>query len=238
MDDAWADRRVRPDDVVRAAAVATSALEPHVAADWSVRAGALEWTVEATVVHVLGALTKESLYLASRSNRFIAVGLVKFREATPTELVASIVPAAQALANVARSTPHGVLAYHSTGMTDAEGYLAMGCAEVLLHTWDACCGLGADFAGPDELCAAILARTYPWVEVEASPWETLLWAFGRRRRGEEPVVPDGIPGLRTPIEDWDGTPATTRRADVVEWNRDATGEWRPRYASSPATPAP
>src|SRR3989337_1432274 len=67
------------------------------------------------------------------------------------ELVDSIAPAAQALANVARSTPEGALAYHATGMTDAEGYLAMGCAEVLVHTWDACCGLGVDFVGPPEL---------------------------------------------------------------------------------------
>ena len=226
----WLDRRVRPDDVLRAAAVATSALEPHVDADWSVRAGRLEWSVETTVVHVLGALTKESLYLASRSNRFIAVGLVKFRDATPTELVASLVPAAQALANVARSTPHRVLAYHATGMTDAEGYLAMGCAEVLLHTWDACGGLGVEFEGPSDLSSAVLARTFPWVEVEERPWETLLWAFGRVQRGDEPLVPDGLPGLRTPIEDWDGTPPQARRGDVVEWVQDVAGVWQPRFA--------
>lgn len=216
--------------MLRAAAVAASALQPHVDADWSVRAGALEWSVETTVVHIIGALAKESLYLASRANRFIAVGMMKFRDATPTELVGSIEPAAQALANVARSTPKGVLAYHSTGMTDAEGYLAMGCAELLVHTWDACCGLGDEFVGPSDLASAILARTFPWVAVEDSPWSTLLWAFGRVRRGEEALVPDGIPGLRTPLEDWDGTPPEPRRTDVVEWVQDATGAWRGRHA--------
>lgn len=230
MDEEWTHRRVRPDDVLRAADVAGSALQPHVGADWSVRAGGLEWSVETTVVHFIGALAKESLYLASRATRFIAVGMVKFRDATPSELVGSIAPAAQALANVARSTPEGALAYHSTGMTDAEGYLAMGCAEVLVHTWDACCGLGVDFVGPSDLSSAILARTFPWVEVEESSWHTLLWAFGRVQRGDEVPIPDGLPGLRTPLEDWDGTPPQPRRADVVEWIRDSTGAWRARYA--------
>jgi len=230
VDEEWAHRRVRPDDVLRAAAVAESALQPHVGADWSVRAGGLEWSVETTVVHIIGALAKESLYLASRSTRFIAVGMGKFRDATPAELVGSIAPAAQALANVARATPEGVLAYHATGMTDAEGYLAMGCGEVLMHTWDACRGLGDEFVGPDGLSSAILARTFPWVEVGESPWQTLLWAFGRVQRGDEAPIPDGIPGLRTPLADWDGTPPQPRRADVVEWTQDSTGVWRPRYA--------
>ena len=230
MDEAWAHRRVRPDDVLRAAAAAASALRPHVDADWSVPAGGLEWSVEATVVHVLGALAKESLYLASRSNRFIAVGVVKFRDAPPAELVGSLVPAAQALANVARATPAGTLAYHSTGMTDAEGYLAIGCAEVLVHTWDACCGLGAEFVGPADVASAVLARTFPWVEAGEQPWETLLWASGRLPRGDEAPVPDGLPGLRTPLEDWDGTPPAPRRGDVVEWLGDPVAGWRPRYA--------
>jgi hypothetical protein len=230
VDEDWKHRRVRPDDALRAAAVAASALDPHVDTDWSVRAGGLDWSVETTVVHLLGALTKETLYLASRSTRFIAVGMMKFRDATPTELVGSIVPAARALANVARSTPKGVLAYHSTGMTDAEGYLAMGCAEVLVHTWDACCGLGDEFVGPSDLSSAILARTFPWVDAGESPWQTLLWAFGRVPLGDEAPVPDGLPGVRTPLEDWDGTPPGPRRTDVVEWTRDVTGVWRPTLA--------
>src|SRR5438067_13449831 len=174
MENEWPHRRVRPDHLLEAASVAASALQAHVDRDWTVRAGELEWSVESTVAHFIGALVKESVYLASRSTRFIAVSTGQFRNATPNELVDSIAPAAQALANVARSTPGRVLAYHATGMTDAEGYLAMGCAEVLVHTWDACCGLGVDFVGPSELSAAILARTYPWVEVEENPWEILL----------------------------------------------------------------
>jgi hypothetical protein len=68
--------------VVHAAELAAAALAPHEGADWSVRAGDLEWHVETTVAHFIGALAKETLYLASRSTRFIAINPGKFRNAT------------------------------------------------------------------------------------------------------------------------------------------------------------
>lgn len=230
----WSDRRVRPDHVVQAAELAAAALASPERADWSVRAGDLEWDVEATVVHLIGALTKETLYLASRSTRFIAIRPGKFRNATPAELVGSIVPAARALANTADASPPGALAYHNTGMTDAEGYLSMGCAEVMVHTWDACRGLGDEFGASDEVAAAVLARTFPWVEPDPNdgPWRTLLWAFGRiSLPGRPRLEEDGLPGLREPLEDWNGTPPSGRRADVVEWVLEGRGAWRPVYAS-------
>ncbi len=192
------------------------------------RAGDLEWDIEKTVVHIIGALAKETLYLASRSTRFIAINPAKFRDATPTELVRSIVPAAQALANTAVASPPGTLGYHNTGMTDAEGYLAMGCGEVLVHTWDACRGLAVEFDGPDELAAAVLARNYPWVETQPNdgPWRTLLWALGRIALTDRPrLEEDGLHGLRGPLDDWDGTPPPARRQDVVEWILER-GVWR------------
>lgn len=225
---------MRPDHVVSAAELSAAALAPHEGADWSARAGDLEWDVETTVVHVIGALTKETLYLASRSTRFIAISPGKFRNATPAELVGSILPAAHALANTADASPPRALAYHNTGMTDAEGYLAMGCAEVLLHTWDACRGLAVEFPGSHEVASAVLARTFPWVEPDLSggPWRTLLWAFGRIPLGDRPrLEADGLPGLRQPLEDWNGTPPATRRADVVEWVLERPGVWRPVHAS-------
>lgn len=225
-------RRVRPDDIVHAAELAAAALAPLDQGDWSARAGDLDWDVEATVVHFIGALAKETLYLASRSTRFIAINPGKFRGATPAELVRSIVPAAQALANTADVAPPDALAYHSTGMTDAEGYLAMGCGEVLVHTWDACSGLGVEFRGSDEVAAAVLARTFPWVETKRhdGPWRTMLWAFGRIALEDRPRLDDdGLPGVRQPLDDWDGAPPSARRTDVVEWILDLPGGWRAVY---------
>jgi hypothetical protein len=228
----WSDRRVRPDHVVHAAELAAAALAPFEQADWSVRAGDLEWDVEATVVHFTGALAKEALYLASRSTRFIAINPTKFRGATHAELVRSIVPAAAALANTAEASPDGALAYHSTGMTDAEGYLAMGCGEVLVHTWDACRGLDVEFPGSEDIAAAVLARTFPWVETQPADgsWRTLLWALGRIPLVDRPrLEEDGLPGLRVPLDDWNGTPPLARRTDVVEWVHEDGSAWRPIY---------
>ena len=55
-----------PDDVVAAAATAEAALRPLAGRDWSVRAGPLEWDVERTITHMIGATAKYTLYLASR----------------------------------------------------------------------------------------------------------------------------------------------------------------------------
>ena len=185
----WTNRRVRPDHVVHAAQLAAAALAPHDGADWSVRAGDLERDVETTVGHFLGALVKETLYLASRSTRFIAITPGKFRDATQTELVRSIVPAAHGLANTAVASPPA-LAYHNTGMTDAEGYLAVGCGEVLVHTWDVCRGLAVEFPGSDELSAAVLARTFPWVEAQPNDGAVANAALGvRAHRPRRPSAP-------------------------------------------------
>lgn len=222
---------MRPDQVVHAAELAAAALAAQDGADWSVRAGDLEWDVETTVVQFIGALVKESLYLSSRSTRFIAVTPAKFPSATHDELIRSMAPAAQALANAAVSSPPGALAYHSTGMTDAAGYLAMGCGEVLVHTWDACRGLGVEFSGSDDVAAAVLARTFPWIEMapDDGPWRTLLWALGRVALTNHPRLDaDGLPGLRVPLHEWDGSPPTARRPDVVEWVREGGG-WQAIY---------
>jgi hypothetical protein len=223
---------VRPEHVVRAAELAVEALAPHDGADWSERAGELEWDVETTVAHMVGALAKSTLYLASRSTRFIAINPTKFRNATPSELVQSIVPAAQALAHTAAASPPESLAYHVSGMTDAEGYLAMGLGELLVHPWDACRGLGVDFRGADELAACVLARSYPWVETPPNEgaWRTLLWALGRISLAGRPrLEADGLRGVREPLDRWDGNPPSPRRSDIVEWILEREGVWRPVY---------
>ena len=223
---------IEPEDVVAAAELASAALAPHVDADWSVRAGDLTWDVERTVVHFVGAVAKYSLYLASRTTRFIPLGYQPFPDATHDDLVSSITPSAQALANVATATPPGAVAYHSTGMQDASGWIAMACTEVLVHTYDACQGLGVSFEAPAHLAQRILARTHPWIELDAAPWQVLLWTSGRIELHGRPRVPDGLPGVREPLALWDGTPPEPRRTDVVEWIRDDAGRsWRPIYRS-------
>lgn len=86
-----------PDDVVAAAVTVEAALRPVVGRDWSVQAGPLEWDVEQTITHMLGATAKYTLYLASRCQHFIGLTVRRWPDATSGEVIDSVVPVAAGL---------------------------------------------------------------------------------------------------------------------------------------------
>src|SRR6202050_5836435 len=98
------------DDVVAAAAIVEAALRPVAGRDWSVRAGLLEWDVEQTISHMIGATAKYTLYLASRCEHFIGVAVTRWPDATNEEGVDSVVPVGARLAAVAAAPPPGGVA--------------------------------------------------------------------------------------------------------------------------------
>jgi hypothetical protein len=181
---------IRPDDVVAAARVAEAALGPVAGLDWSVRAGRVEWDVEETVAHMIGAVAKYTLYLASRSERFIGLTVAGWPGATNQEIVDSLVPVATGLANVAAATPADVRAFHASGPSSAADYVGRGCVELLVHTDDALAGLGVTgYAPPADLCRSVLAQQFPYTVAaapdpgrDADPWHQLLAATGRLPR--------------------------------------------------------
>jgi uncharacterized protein (TIGR03083 family) len=168
-----------PDDVVVAAAAVEAALQPVAYRDWSVRAGTLEWDVEQTVTHMIGATAKYTLYLASRCERFIGLAVTRWPDATNQEVIDSVVPVAAGLAAVAAVTPAGVRAYHSTGPSSAADYVGRACVELLVHTEDALSGLGVSFAPPGDLCRRVLAQQFPDAAGPGSAWHALLTCNGR-----------------------------------------------------------
>jgi hypothetical protein len=85
-------RTLVPGDVIAAASAAEAALRPVIARDWSVQAGPLEWDVEQTITHMLGATAKYTLYLASRCEHFIGLSIGRWPDATNQELIDSLVP--------------------------------------------------------------------------------------------------------------------------------------------------
>ena len=176
---AGVSRAVEPDAVIAAAGAVDSALRPFLDADWSVPAGNVEWSVEQTVVHLIGAPAKYTLYLASRSPRFIALNMAAWPDATYEELVASIVPVATGLAAVAGATPSEVRAFHADGPMAPGEFLAMACVELLVHCHDAVTGLGGRFSPPPDLVASVLQSAFPKVVVNVSPWRALVEATGR-----------------------------------------------------------
>jgi len=167
-------------DLVDVAATVAHALSPFVDADWSVRAGSLEWDVERTVSHMIGACAKYTLYLASHSHTFIALTWSRFDDATQAELVDSIRPVAEGLANVASWAPADWRGYHVSGTRDAAGFVALACEELLIHTHDALEGLGGEFEPLDALARTVLRASYPNTVAGGDAWSALLQASGRR----------------------------------------------------------
>ena len=80
-------RVLTPDDVVAAAVTVEAALRPVAGRDWSVQAGPLEWDVEQTITHMLGATAKYTLYLASRCQHFIGLTVRRWPDATNDEVI-------------------------------------------------------------------------------------------------------------------------------------------------------
>lgn len=203
---------LEPGDLIRAAAQARAALRPAAAgAGWGAPAGDLEWDCRRTLDHVLDALVFYAVHLATRATARrpsprdgdAAVGI--------EELLDGLESFAHILASVASAAPPGTRAFHPSGMADVEGFVAMGCDEILVHTADCAGGLGIDFRPDPALCARIVARLFPWAPAEADPWEALLWASGRAPLGDRPRLGPDWSWWSRPLEEWDGT-ASRRRA--------------------------
>lgn len=183
-------------DVAGTTAFVATALEPAVGREWSVRAGQLEWSVEYTLEHIAGALSKYTLYLASRSSEFIAVRVASWPEASQRERIDAISSLGRSLGHVADATPPDVRAFHASGLFDREGYVALGCLEALIHGWDVAVGLELDFGPPNELVRPVVARLMPWLE---PTWEALISNTRLENKDDSWRI------LSTPIAEWDGT---------------------------------
>ena len=126
-------------------------------------------------------------------------------DATNTELLDLFEAAAATLAQVARAAPADVRGYHSAGMADPTGFLAMGCDEILVHGWDVCLGLGFGLLVRPDLAARVRRRLFPWAPGDAAPWPALLWANGRvELPGRPRLGPDWV-WHWAPLDEWDGT---------------------------------
>jgi hypothetical protein len=101
------------------------------------------------------------------------------------------------------AAPPQIRGFHPYGIADAEGFAAMACDELLIHGYDAACGLGLKFAPDTKLAARVLARLFPWHAEGPDPWQTLLWANGRVELPGQPVQTDWR-WHGAPLTEWDG----------------------------------
>ena len=217
-----------PSDLGLAAAVCRRALEPLANRDWTVRAGDLDWDVRATLTHVCDAVGWYAAHLAVQGRHRLRLDFRVHDEATNAELLDVLDAAAATLAQVARAAPPDVRAYHSAGMADVSGFVAMGCDEVLVHGWDASGASGWASSWP---------RTWrPACSGACSPGRRPTWHRGPRCCGPTDVSisrppprlgPDWVWHC-APLDEWDGTIPTWNGSSPGRFDWDVVvGGWRP-----------
>ena len=189
---------VTADDLDRAVRLAVAALRGAPPDGWERQAGPLEWTCWETVEHLSDDLFAYAVQLGPE--RPPLEGAVPFRmdrlrpggpsnsvhadrAAGPAGLLQVLEASGALLVAVVRTASPQVRAHHVFGVSDPEGFAAMGLVETLVHTRDLAQGLGLDWAPPAGICARVLDRLFPDVPRDTGdtgdPWSVLLWATGR-----------------------------------------------------------
>ena len=175
----WNGAPVTPDHLFRAVAINRATLEPMSNADWSIPAGPLKWTCRETLDHISDALGFYCGQLATLATE----PRPRFRNSdtasTIPNLFIALESGANMLAAIARATPGTDRAWHRMGRADAEGFLAMACEEILIHTWDIAQGFGLTVKVPDDLATSVVSRIFPWAPTTCTPWEAQLWCSDR-----------------------------------------------------------
>lgn len=202
---------VTADDLDRAVQLAVALLRQAPLTAWEAKAGSLEWDCWETVEHLSDDLFAYAAQLGpkappldgevpfvweSRRPGGPANAIHANRDSGPAGLLQVLEASGGLLIAMVRTTPPQTRAHHGFGISDAEGFAAMGIVETLVHTHDLAQGLGLAWSPPADLCARVLARLFPNAPDSTPPWPTLLWATGRTE------LP-GHPRLTT--WRWDGT---------------------------------
>lgn len=207
---------VTPDNLDLAVRLAVSTLSEAPPTAWDGNAGSLEWTCWETVEHLADDLFAYAAQLGPRTPPLD--GEVPFvwearrpggpanaihadRTAGPAGLLQVLEASGAFLVAMARTTSPQVRAHHAYGVSDPEGFTAMGIVETLVHTHDLAEGLGLPWTPPADLCARVLNRLFPDTPTDTDPWAALLWSTGRA----------DLPGRPRPAKwRWNGVPAGER----------------------------
>lgn len=190
-------------DLDRALRLALTALAGRPAADWQNPAGTLTWTCWETAEHLADDLFGYAGQLSPpvppldgyvpyvcepARDGGPASAIWAERDAGPAGLLRVVESAGGLFLAVLRAKGSEVRAFHSAGITDPDGYAALGLVETLVHVDDIARGLGVAWEPPADICERLLTRIFPDLKVhDDGPWPTVLWACGRRElAGREP----------------------------------------------------
>ena len=196
---------VTPDDVRTAARYCATTVTDTGELAWTAPAGDLDRTCRDTLDHIVSTMTFYASQLANEAPARLPPLRKHDLTASVADTLELVVSGAAVLAAVARASEPDARAFHPAGMADPEGFLAMGCDEILVHTGDIADGLGIAVEPPADLCARVVARLFPWAPTDTAPWPTLLWANGRAPLGDRDRLDADWAWHCAPLSDWDGT---------------------------------
>ncbi|MFI8877939.1 maleylpyruvate isomerase N-terminal domain-containing protein [Streptomyces sp. NPDC055243] len=185
---------VTPDDLELVVQLALGVLRDAPPDAWARKAGALEWDCWETVEHLADDLFAYAVQLGPKQPPL--EGEVPFvwearrpggpanavhadRAAGPAGLLQVLEASGALLVAMVRTAPPATRAYHGFGVSDPEGFAAMGVVETVVHAHDLAEGLGLKWAPPGDVCSRVLHRLFPDVPSDEEPWQALLWATGR-----------------------------------------------------------
>ncbi|WP_251066544.1 DinB family protein [Streptomyces sp. ISL-36] len=190
--------RITADDLQHALRLSLTTLRTAAAgttaADWQRPAGTLTWSCWETVEHLADDLFAYAAQIGLEApplDREVPFLWERRREGGPANVTYADPAAGTAgllqvlescgamLVALVRTAPADRRSYHGFGISDPEGFAAMGIVEILLHTHDIASGLGAPWAPPAGLCDQVLTRLFPDAPTGTDRWPTLLWATGR-----------------------------------------------------------
>ncbi|WP_436497769.1 maleylpyruvate isomerase N-terminal domain-containing protein [Actinokineospora sp. HUAS TT18] len=202
---------VTADDVDTAVRLAIDALGAVTGENWDTAAGELDWTCRETLEHLADDLFFYAAQLGPRRRPATAAVRFAFTERRPggpanlvfaapeashDELLQVVESCGALLTAMARTAPPDTRAHHVFGVSDPEGFAAMGVVETLVHLHDLGRTLGFAVDPPADLCDRVLRRLFRDAPLDTDRWATLLWACGRAPLGERP---------RQTTWRWDGT---------------------------------
>ncbi|SNT58981.1 hypothetical protein SAMN05421812_11199 [Asanoa hainanensis] len=207
---------VTPADVTTVVALLRATLRDVPDDAWDVPAGALTWTCWETIEHTADDLFAYAMQIGPSdppTDTHVPAGWRYLREGGPAltifvdraagtlGLLRVLDGCGAMLAGVVAGAPADRLSHHAYGISDPEGFAAMGVVETVVHAHDVATTLGLPWQPPAELCERVIERLFPDLPEHPDPWERLLWATGRI----------ALPGH--PLRDswrWDGRPVTLR----------------------------
>ena len=129
--------------------------------------------------HLGGCLAWYAHDLAAGPAQVSPADLVSRSQASLAAVAAGVGAWGEVLARTVDAARPADRGWHPHGVSDAAGFAAIGCAELLVHGSDVADAGCLAWSPPADVAAAVLARLFPDAGDVADPLTGLLWATGR-----------------------------------------------------------